>query len=369
VLGDLTRQVLELSGADLVTLALPAEDGRRLTLEYAEGDGAASARGLVVPAGKSLSGQVLSSGEPITVENFATDLRTADVTRLPMGHIGPASLFPLGAPGNVRGVLTVGRAQGRPPIAPGAASVVAAFAAQAAIALEFADRRADAEHLSVFEDRDRIARDLHDLVIQRLYATGMSLEGTMPMIARREVAERVRNAVDAMDDTIRDIRATIFSLQSRGRASAPRLRAEIVALADEMAEMLGFAPALRLGSGLDSRASGELSDQVLAVLREALSNAARHAAATRVDVTVDTDDAGMLTVLVRDNGCGIAETGRRSGLANMSDRAEHLGGKLRLSPVDGGGTELEWKVPVPREEPAAPDDDLRPQPQGKYPLH
>ena len=254
VLGDLTRQALELSGADLVTLALPDEDGRRLTLEYAAGDGAAEARGLVVPAGQSLSGQVLASGEPITVENFAADPRTADITRLPMGHIGPAVLFPLGTPGHVRGVLTVGRSQGRPPIQPGAASVVAAFAAQAAVALELADRRADAEQLSVFEDRDRIARDLHDLVIQRLYATGMSLEGTMPMITRREVADRVRNAVDAMDDTIRDIRGTIFALQSRGRVSAPRLRADIVALADEMAEMLGFAPALRLGSGLDSRA-------------------------------------------------------------------------------------------------------------------
>jgi len=368
VLGDLTRQALELSGADLVTLALPDDDGRRLTLEYAEGDGAAGARGLVVPAGKSLSGQVLATGEPVTVENFAVDPRTADVTRQPMGHLGPAVLFPLGTPGNVRGVLTVGRAQGRPPLAPGAISVVAAFAAQAAIALALADSRADAERLSVFEDRDRIARDLHDLVIQRLYATGMSLEGTMTMITKHEVADRVRNAVDAMDDTIRDIRGTIFALQSRGRASAPRLRAEIVALADEMAEMLGLAPALRLGSGLDSRASGELSEQVIAVLREALSNAARHAAATRVDVTVDTDDAGVLTVLVRDNGRGIGETSRRSGLANLAERAEQLGGKLRISPADGGGTELEWKVPVPAEAPAVPDDAPRAAPPGKYPL-
>jgi signal transduction histidine kinase len=227
VLAGLTRQALEMSGADLVTLALPDADGRRLTLEFAAGDGAAEARGLVVPAGQSLSGQVLASGEPVTVDNFATDPRTADVTRLPMGHIGQAVMFPLGAPGNVRGVLTVGRAQGKPPLPAGAASVVAAFAAQAAVALELADRRADAERLSVFEDRDRIARDLHDLVIQRLYATGMSLEGTMPVIARREVADRVRNAVDAMDDTIRDIRATIFALQSRGRVREPRLRWQV----------------------------------------------------------------------------------------------------------------------------------------------
>ena len=368
VLGDLTRQALELSGADLVTLALPDDDGRRLTLEYAEGEGASDARGLVVPAGESLSGQVLSSGEPITVDNFSIDLRTADVARLPMGHLGPTVLFPLGTPGNVRGVLTVGRCQGKPPLPQSAASVVAAFAAQAAVALELAARRADAEQLTVFEDRDRIARDLHDLVIQRLYATGMSLEGMMPMINRREVSDRVRNAVDAMDDTIRDIRATIFALQSRSRASVPRLRADIVALADEMAEMLGFPPALRLGSGLDSQASGELSEQVLAVLREALSNVARHAGAARVDVMVDTDAAGFLTVLVRDNGRGMQETSRRSGLANMAERAEKLGGHLRVSPAEGGGTELEWKVPVPSAAADTTDEELRPAPQGRYPL-
>jgi signal transduction histidine kinase len=367
VLRDLTRHALELSGADLVTLALPDEDGRRLTLEYAEGDGAAEARGLVVAAGQSLSGRVLASGEPLTVEDFAADERTAEPTRLPMGHIGPAVLFPLGAQGDVRGVLTVGRRHGSPPLSPAAGGIVAAFAGQAAVALELAARRADAVQLSVFEDRDRIARDLHDLVIQRLYATGMSLEGTMPMVSRREVADRIRNAVDAMDDTIKDIRATIFALQARGRAEEPRLRADIVAISDEMTPMLGFAPALRLGSGLDSRAIGELSEHLLAVLREALSNAARHSGATRVDVTVDTDPAGMLTVLVRDNGSGIPEGTRRSGLANMADRAAKLGGVLRLSPAGGGGTELEWKVPVPPE-PGEQDDGLRPSPPGRYPL-
>jgi signal transduction histidine kinase len=366
VLGDLTRQALELSGADLVTLALPDESGRRLTYEYAEGDGAAEARGLVVPAEASLSGVVLETGQPVTIENFAVDERTAEVTRLPMGHLGPAVLFPLGTPGNVRGVLTVARRQGGPPLPESATSVVAAFAAQAAVALELAASRADAEQLSVLEDRDRIARDLHDLVIQRLYATGMSLEGTMPLTTRREVADRIRSAVDAMDDTIRDIRATIFALQSRGLAYEPRLRADIAALVDEMTGMLGFAPALRLGSGLDSQATAELSEHLLAVLREALSNAARHSGATRVDVTVDTDSSGMLTVLVRDNGSGIPEGTRRSGLSNMADRAEKLGGELRLSPAEGGGTALEWKVPVPPE-PDEPDI-VRLPPPGRYPL-
>jgi signal transduction histidine kinase len=368
VLRELTRQALQLSGADLVTLALPDEDGRRLTLEYAEGDGAADARGLVVTAEKSLSGQVLASGEQLTVEDFAADERTAEPTRLPMAHVGPAVLFPLGARGNVRGVLTVGVRHGGQPLAPAAVSVVAAFAAQAAVAMELAARRSDAEQLSVLEDRDRIARDLHDLVIQRLYATGMSLEGTVPMATRREVADRIRSAVDAMDDTIKDIRATIFALQARGRADEPRLRADIVALVDEMTEMLGFAPALRLGSGLDSRATAELSEHLLGVLREALSNAARHSGANRVDVTVDTDTAGMLTVRVRDNGSGIPEGGRRGGLANMADRAVKLGGELRLSPGEGGGTELEWTVPVPPERDQDRPGGLRPSPPGRYPL-
>jgi GAF domain-containing protein len=126
--------------------------------------------------------------------------------------------------------------------------------------------------------------------------------------------------------------------------------------------------ALRLGSGLDSRASGELSEQVLAVLREALSNAARHSGATRVDVLVDTDAAGVLTVLVRDNGRGVGPTSRRSGLANMADRADKLGGQLRLLAADGGGTELEWKVPVPAGAPGGTDDQPSPAPPGKYPL-
>jgi signal transduction histidine kinase len=250
--------------------------------------------------------------------------------------------------------------------------MVASFAAQAAIALELAARRADAEQLTVFEDRDRIARDLHDLVIQRLYATGMSLQGTLPMVARPEVADRIRNAIDAMDDTIRDIRATIFSLQARGKQAGSGLRAEIFMLVDEMTAMLGFAPTLRLGGGLDTRVSGDAAEQSLAVLREALSNAARHARASQVWVTVDIsqgEPAPVLTVAVRDNGRGIPEGGRRSGLRNLAERAEKLGGQLRISaPADGGGTELEWQVPLPPELPEAEDEHASPPPQGRYPL-
>jgi GAF domain-containing protein len=372
VLEALTRQALELSGADLVTLALPHEDGRRLTLEYADGVGAADALGLVVPADRSLSGRVLASGQPLIVDDFATDERTAEVTRHPMGHLGPAVLFPLGAPGNVRGVLTVGRCSGSAQFPPRATEMLTSFAAQAAIALELAARRADAEQLTVLEDRDRIARDLDDLVIQRLYATGMSLQGTLPMATRPEVGDRIRSAVDAMDDTIVDIRSTIFALQARGRPAGPSLRSEILVLIDEMTAILGFAPTLRLGSGLDARVPAELAGQSLAVLREALSNVARHAHATQVSVTVDIIQAGSapaLSVLVRDNGHGIPEGGRRGGLRNLAERADKLGATLRIStpaPETGqeAGAELEWQVPVRPSQPAPPSA----APPGRYPI-
>ena len=247
VLADITRQALELSGANLVVLALPDDDGQRLTIAYAEGDGADATRGLVLPAGQSLSGRVLSTGEPLTSADFATDERAAQAARGAMSQIGPAVVFPLGAPGNVRGVLTAGRRHGAAAFPQAVADVVAAFAAQAGVALELAASQAEAKRLSLYEDRDRIARDLHDLVIQRLYATGMSLEGTMPMITRPEVASRISHAVDAMDETIKEIRAAIFALQIRDAAVQPDLRADIVTLVEEMTPMLGFAASLRLG--------------------------------------------------------------------------------------------------------------------------
>ena len=347
VLADLTRQARELSGADLAVLALPDEEGRRLTITCAEGDGAAAVLGLVLPTGKSLSGLVLAAGKPLTSADLAADQRADPAARAAMSQIGPAAVFPLGAPGHVRGVLTIGRRHGASPFPPGLTDFVASFAAQAAVALGLAASRADAALLLLYEDRDRIARDLHDLVIQRLYATGMSLEGTMPMISRPEVAGRVTAAVDAMDETIKDIRAVIFALQARDAPAAPDLRGAIVILVEEMTQAFGFAPSLRLGAGLGEQVSPEAAEQALAALREALSNAARHAGASQVDVTVDVDAAGILAVQVTDNGTGMPPNAARSGLRNLAARAAALGGELRVDPADPGpGTRLEWRVPA-----------------------
>jgi two-component system, NarL family, sensor histidine kinase DevS len=350
VLASITSQVRVLSGADLAVLALPDDEKRRLTIAHADGDGAAAVRGLVLQAGQSLSGQVLTSGNPVTSADFAADERASTAARAAMSHLGPAVLFPLGAPGNGRGVLTIGRRRGAAPFPDADVAFAASFAAQAGIALELAASRAEAERLSVYQDRDRIARDLHDLVIQRLYATGMSLEGTMPLISRPEVADRITRAVDDMDQTIKEIRGAIFALQARDTDSERDPRTEIVSLVEEMTPMLGFAPSLRLGAGLRMLGSGETAEQALAVLREALSNVARHAAASRVDVTVDVESDGTLTVSVIDNGTGVPPKARRSGLRNLADRAAKLGGKLLLEPADPAakppGTRLEWRVPA-----------------------
>ena len=346
-MASVTRRALEASGADLALLVLPNDDGRTLTIASAEGDGAADARGLVLPAAASLCGLVLATGSSVSSTDVAADDRVSPAARAAFAHIGPAVLFPLG---NGRGVLTLARAHGAEPFPAEETGVAAAFAVQAGVALELAETRAKAERLSVYRDRDRIARDLHDLVIQRVYATGMSLEGTMPLVSRPEVAERISQAVDAMDETIKEIRGAVFALNAHDTAAQPDLRAAIVGVIEDMTPPLGFGPSLRLGPGLRGAVSAQTAVQALAALREALSNAARHAAASQVDVTVDIDSSGLLSVLVSDNGRGRRAEPPRSGLCNLAARAEKLGGQLLLGPASPDaarpGTRLEWRVPA-----------------------
>jgi len=342
VLAWVTGQALEISGADLAVLALPAVGGTQLVIEHAVGEGAEEAIGLVLPVSSSASGIVLNSGKPLSLDDFSADERVAPAARENM-RLGPAVVFPLGAPGNVRGILTAGRRLGSMPMAPVAVEMLFSFAAQAGVGLELAAHRKDAERFAVFEDRDRIARDLHDQVIQRLYATGMSLQGVSARLGESDTSRRISSAVDALDDTIVQIRSAIFSLHSRPGADHTGLRARIVEVVDQAAGSLGFAPALRM-SGLLDDLPRPVAEHLLSVLREALSNAARHANASKVEVMVEAGPE--LRLVVRDNGIGITGTGRRSGLDNMAERAERLGGTMRTVPAEGGGTMLEWRVPL-----------------------
>jgi two-component system, NarL family, sensor histidine kinase DevS len=341
VLELITRQALEIAGADLVVLALPAGEDQ-LIIEHAAGAGADHAIGLVLRTRGSASGMVMASGTPLAIEDFSHDERVALVTRERL-NLGPAVVFPLGPPGGVRGVMTAGRLSGSMPLSPRAVEMVTTFAAQAGIGLELAEHRRDSQRLALFADRDRIARDLHDQVIQRLFATGMSLQGVVARMPAGETAQRVHTSIDALDETIRDIRSAIFELQAHDQPEAPGVRARIVAVAEESAAALGFAPALRLAGPVDAMPP-EIADNLLHALREALSNAARHGKPTAVDVSVEAGSDAVL--LVRDNGSGMKPGSRRSGLANLAKRAALLGGSMQTRDAAGGGTELEWRAPL-----------------------
>jgi signal transduction histidine kinase len=221
--------------------------------------------------------------------------------------------------------------------------LVMSFADQASLALDRVQAVADREAHIVGSDRDRIARDLHDLVIQRLFATGLQLQGIRAKAVLPEVQQRVDQAIDDLDMTIRDIRSTIYELQ---HDTGPSLRAEVQRLAREYAPALGFTPAMRTRGPVDTIVPEDVAGQLLAVLREALSNVVKHAGASAVAVEVEAD-ATDVVLRVSDDGCGLPAERHESGLGNLRRRADEQNGELRLLPAEPQGTLLEWRVPIP----------------------
>lgn len=335
VLSIVAARARDVTGAALAFVALPV-DGDRLLIEVADGDGADGYRGRLIPHGGTLLGDVLAQRDTRLLA--AGELLLAE-------ELGRAFAAPLGgSEAGARGVLViVGLSADDSTVATRA---LTSFADQAAVALELAERRRDAERFAVFEDRDRIARDLHDLVIQRLFATGMQLEGAARLIDAhpQEAGGRVRRAVDDLDATIRELRSTIYGLQAP-QEHGTSLRSLLLQVVDAGAEQLGFTPSLRMDGLLDTLVSPAVSEHVLAALRESLSNAARHAQASAVEVLIAVRE-DELVLEVTDNGVGLPEGGRRSGLANLASRASQLGGKLELESALGKGTRVVWRVPA-----------------------
>ncbi|MFF3409420.1 GAF domain-containing protein [Streptomyces sp. NPDC002742] len=352
VLHTFTATVRELSDADLVTLAVPVTGTTDLVIESAEGHEAELVRGLALPDGTSLAAKVFTSGERIVSTSLSEDPRTGTGSASVL-ELGPAFVIPLGTQERVRGVLQVANRHGGTVFPDATVEMIAGFAGHAALALEIAEHRRDAEQLLVLNDRDRIARDLHDLAIQRLFAGGLSLQSVLNRLSDRpEVAERVQRVVDDLDDTIKVVRSTIYALRESDRTGATGLRARLVTEVGRAAETLGFTPSLRMSGLLDTDVSDEQREHLVAVLREALSNAARHAQATAVEVTAEAT-ATTLRLRVADDGRGIgSDVTRRSGLGNISTRADHLGGTCALTPNEPSGTVLEWTVPLHHADPA-----------------
>jgi signal transduction histidine kinase len=340
VLALIATRARELTGADLVAIALPDRSGS-LVFEVADGRHADDVRGAVIPT-QSLSGIVYERGEPLQVDDVGSEARArGPLSELP--DLGPALLVPLGSGARRVGTLALLNAAGRQRFDEQTRQYVSGFAAQAAVVLEMARAQRDQQQLLVLADRDRIARDLHDLVIQRLFATGMVLQGASRLVDNDDAASRLHRAVDDLDETIREIRTTIFGLQAPPDTT-PSVRAIVLRVVDEITGEAEIETAVRLGGPIDALVDAESGTHLVAALRESLSNVVRHSGATHVDVTVDAGDELVLTVT--DDGSGFGATDRRSGLANIEQRAAGLDGTATIESSPGNGTRVRWAIPL-----------------------
>ncbi len=295
------------------------------------------------PHGLGILGLLITDPEP---------LRLADLARHPASVGFPPDHPPmhsfLGVPIRVRdqvfGNLYLTEKQGAPEFSAQDQEIVIALAAAAGVAIENARLHERLEQMAVISERERIARDLHDTVIQRLFATGMGLQSLIGRLPNPDSRDRLQLAVDELDETIREIRSSIFALEAR--SSGASLRARILDLASESAEGLGFEPRVRFAGPVDAAVSPAVADELLKTLREALSNVARHARARSVDVQVASGSDGV-TLRVTDDGEGLPEKRSRGhGLDNMRARAEALRGSFAITNRRDGGTALTWKVPA-----------------------
>ncbi|MFH8253938.1 sensor histidine kinase [Streptomyces roseolus] len=349
VLGGMLERAVDIADADMGVFYLVGPEGE-LRGSLAHGDGAETHRGVVLPSSQgTLAAAALGETDGlVTVADVSGDARVTVQPERWQGF-GPAVAVTVGTKERLSGVLILARRSGRRPFLSSETAALPGFAGQAALALELADRRRDAEQVTLLEDRDRIARDLHDLAIQRLFATGMTLQSARRFVEHPEAADRLTRAIDDLDATIKIIRSTIFGLREHDApGTAPRLRSRIVTAVDAAAETLGFAPALRMEGLLDTDVPPDIADAVVAVVGESLTNVARHAHAHRTEIAVLVDD-GVLEVEVTDDGTGLPPDRVDRGLRNLAERAERLDGRLSVhSPArPEGGTRLSWRVPLP----------------------
>jgi signal transduction histidine kinase len=317
------------------------------------GDDADRLTGLTVPTEGTATGMAFTTRHPVVVRDYGERVQEQQRDRagsMPamIKDLDSAISVPLIVGDETLGVLVVAKFRDKSPFTESDVQLAETFAGHAALAVEFSRAQEARQQLAVFEDRDRIARDLHDLVIQRLFATGLGLEGVSRLIADEGVAARVAGFAQDLDGTIREIRNSIFSLQAPAQAQGS-LRAELLRVAVDAGEALGFEPRVGFDGPLDAAVPDAVRTDLIASLREALTNVARHAGAHSSSVEVTVDGLGRrLSLVVRDDGTGPpAQTGRVSGLANLAARAARWGGSCVLVAAEGGGSRLEWTAELP----------------------
>jgi len=331
------RRARQVAGAEFALVLLYDEERGELAVEVADGTGAERLVGTVLAADQTAFARVVTEPRHLLVDDLGK--AAAWPAAVPTG---PAVLVPLATDRTLHGLLVVAHATGQPGHADDDLPMLRTFAGQAALALERAQAQEERELLAVLEDRERIARDLHDVVIQRLFATGLQLQTAARLSNRPEVSDRITTSVEDLDTTIRDIRTAIFGLR---KPAAAALRSELRATVRSAAEPLGFRPVLELTGPIDSAVPEPVRPDLLAVVQEALSNVVRHAQASQVRVTVAVADQ-RLTVTVHDNGVGPARIEERGGLFNLRERARGHGGDFAIRAGEPAGTVVEWSVPL-----------------------
>ncbi|MCS7483688.1 GAF domain-containing protein [Umezawaea endophytica] len=325
-------RTVELAGAHSSLIVLDSEG--KLLVTAGAGPQIGEIVGSNLPQRGSFIEDVLRSGTPAVNE-------TSGELGEDIAEFGAGIAVPLRAGAVVTGVLVALRRKGEPPFVADQLPVLASFADQAALALQLAEKQRSLRLLDVLEDRDRIARDLHDHVIQRLFVTGMSLQGSLRRITDKEVRGRVTTAVEQLDQTVREIRTSIFDLQSAGNEGTS-LRRRLLDIIAELTEETEISPVVRMTGTVDNSVSDELAEHVEAVIRETVTNAVRHANATSLTVTVEAGD--QLIISVADDGVGIPVDVARSGLLNLEHRAQQFGGALSVHSEPGEGTRVAWRV-------------------------
>ncbi|HVV25184.1 MAG TPA: GAF domain-containing protein [Pseudonocardiaceae bacterium] len=338
-LQAITDRTLELSSADYTLIAVPDDvdlPDEALSITVAAGFGLGAPVGLRLPINRSSAGAAFTDQVPRSVTALAFDPGFSV-------DLGPALVLPLRAGDQMLGVLVAARKAGAPAFDTHELPVIASFADQAALALRLASNQWHLRQLDVLADRDRIARDLHDHVIQRLFGVGLALQATQRRAIRPDVAQRISESIDQLHEIVSEIRTAIFDLHADTRGM-PRLRQR---LHGAIKELTGDGPlhtTVRLSGPLDLVPT-DLAEQAEAVVREAVSNAVRHATAANLCVTVAVRDDLVIDVV--DDGVGVPDTVVRRGLGNLRQRADRFGGAFTVGRASDGGTRLRWSVPLP----------------------
>ncbi len=343
VLAEIADTVRRLAPADLVGITLPnPEVPYSMTVVAASGSGRDELLGLSFTPEGSVGWEAMRSGRGVLVGDAARRhgiyaqigplLDATDVMGLPLTGVESS-----------RGAIVVVRTSPAP-FTEADLEMAEGFANQAALALELADSRRERQQLAVLEDRARIARDLHDHVVQKLFAVALSLQGAAGAVTDPGVGTRLTATVTHLDETIRSIRTSIFELQTP-RSPTASFRARVMAVLTEIVPVLGFAPRLQVDGLIDGTVGEHVTGEVEEVLREALANVALHAEASSVVVNLRTDGR-HLTVRVADDGAGLPPDVSESGLATLRLRAEQLSGRLELGPSAEGGLLLTWTIPI-----------------------